>query len=56
MEIIFLLYIFLVQVRLRQMCYASPFDPTGVRTHNPIDSTFHVPEMHALTTEPSGTS
>ena len=34
------------------------FDLTGVQTHDLqiIDSTFHVPDALALTTEPSGTS
>ena len=46
---------FLVQVRLRQKHYDPKFDPSGVQAHDiqNMDSTFYVPEMLALTTEPS---
>ena len=55
--------LFLVQVWLIQEYYAPPgmhhmFDPTGFQTNilQIMKSTFHVPEMLVLTTEPPGTS
>ena len=52
---------FLVQVRLRQKCYAPNLTwqvlKPMLKPNLPImDSTFHVPEMSILTTQPSRTS
>ena len=43
---------------LRQKNHTPQVGPTGVQTHDLkiMDSTFHVPEVLILTTEPSGTS